>query len=62
MIAPDGKTEVAAFCHFQTSPEHQYVDHHAFFFSQNSKRIGPHHCSFEVQDVDTQMMGHRVSF
>ncbi|CAD6568260.1 MAG: hypothetical protein CYPHOPRED_002456 [Cyphobasidiales sp. Tagirdzhanova-0007] len=57
LITEDGK-QVAGFCHFETDATH-YVDHHAFFFSQNVKRIGVHHCSFEVQDMDTQMMGHR---
>jgi len=53
----EGKTPVAAFCHIDLGKT--YVDHHTFFFSENSKRTGVHHCSFEVQDVDTQMLGHR---
>jgi len=53
---PD-ETDVAAFLHFDLGET--FVDHHAFFFSENSKRTGVHHCSFEVQDYDTQMIGHQ---
>jgi len=54
--SPD-KVDVAAFLHLDRGQE--YVDHHTFFFSENSKRIGPHHCSFEVYDADTQAIGHQ---
>jgi len=55
LTAPDG-TQVAAFMHIDI--EGKWVDHHTFFFSQNSKKIGPHHCSFEVNDPDVQAIGH----
>lgn len=57
LTVEDGKIEVAAFCHIDQGPN--YVDHHTFFFSENSKRHGPHHCSFEVHDIDTQFLGHQ---
>lgn len=34
-----------------------YVDHHTLFVSE-SPRIHIHHCSFEVQDMDTLLVGH----
>jgi hypothetical protein len=40
--------------------EEEWVDHHTFFFSANTKRFGPHHCSFEVDNPDIQAIGHDV--
>jgi len=57
LTAPDG-TKVAGFLHIDR--EEEYTDHHTLFFSEN-KRIGPHHCSFEVHDPDIQAIGHDVS-
>lgn len=58
LTAPNGQT-VAAFLHIDR--EEEWTDHHTFFFSQNSKKIGVHHCSFEVHDPDIQAIGHDVS-
>ncbi|KAH8162357.1 hypothetical protein CIB48_g5899 [Xylaria polymorpha] len=54
---PDGtKKDVAIFAHIDR--EDDYVDHHTFFMSTN-KISHVHHCSFEVHDYDTQMLGHQ---
>ncbi|KAI0448204.1 trihydroxytoluene oxygenase [Xylaria telfairii] len=54
---PDGaKKDVAIFAHIDR--EDDYVDHHTFFMSTN-KTSHVHHCSFEVHDYDTQMLGHQ---
>ena len=58
LSAPDGK-HVAGFMHIDRKGE--WVDHHTFFFSKNPLRVGPHHCSFEVNDPDVQAIGHDVS-
>lgn len=55
---PDG-VNVSAFTHVDR--EQEWVDHHTFFFRQNTERIGVHHCSFEVNDPDIQAIGHEVS-
>ncbi|RSH95229.1 hypothetical protein EHS25_000315 [Saitozyma podzolica] len=55
LTAPDG-SYVAGFMHIDRGEE--WVDHHTFFFSTNSQRVGPHHCSYEVHDSDIQAIGH----
>ena len=51
-----GKKTVAVFAHIDRGVEH--VDHHTFFMSTNDTSH-VHHCSFEVHDYDTQMLGHQ---
>jgi len=54
---PDGsKKDVATFAHIDRGQD--LVDHHTFFMSTN-KTSHVHHCSFEVHDYDTQMLGHQ---
>ncbi|KAH8892627.1 Glyoxalase/Bleomycin resistance protein/Dihydroxybiphenyl dioxygenase [Thozetella sp. PMI_491] len=54
---PDqSKKVVALFAHINRGDE--FVDHHTFFMSTN-KTSHVHHCSFEVHDYDTQMLGHQ---
>jgi hypothetical protein len=54
---PEGtKKDVAVFAHIDRGDD--YVDHHTFFMSTN-KTSHVHHCSFEVHDYDTQMLGHQ---
>ncbi|PQE12303.1 trihydroxytoluene oxygenase protein [Rutstroemia sp. NJR-2017a BVV2] len=54
---PDGnKRDVALFAHIDRGED--YVDHHTFFLSTN-KSSHVHHCSFEVHDFDTQLLGHK---
>ncbi|KAI5459545.1 trihydroxytoluene oxygenase [Mariannaea sp. PMI_226] len=54
---PDGsKKLVALFAHIDRGED--YVDHHTFFMSTN-KTSHVHHCSFEIHDYDTQMLGHQ---
>ncbi|KAL3481709.1 Glyoxalase/Bleomycin resistance protein/Dihydroxybiphenyl dioxygenase [Aspergillus californicus] len=52
-----GKTE-ACFIHIDLGKE--YTDHHSFFLSVNATSNGTfvHHTSFEVDDFDTQVLGH----
>ncbi|KAI0398036.1 trihydroxytoluene oxygenase [Xylariaceae sp. FL0594] len=50
------KKDVAVFAHIDRGDD--YVDHHTFFMSAN-KTSHVHHCSFEVHDYDTQMLGHQ---
>ncbi len=47
---------VAVFAHIDRGDAH--VDHHTFFMSTNATSH-VHHCSFEVHDYDTQMLGHQ---
>ncbi|EWZ00187.1 hypothetical protein FOYG_00076 [Fusarium oxysporum NRRL 32931] len=54
--AGDGKINVAAFLHIDLGEEH--TDHHTFFLGA-SPRQRVHHCSFEVHDFDTQLLGHQ---
>lgn len=53
---PDGKKEVAFFGHIDRGEA--YVDHHSFFMSFNPTGH-VHHCSFEIHDFDTQLLGHQ---
>ncbi|MCJ1305639.1 hypothetical protein MMC08_008454 [Hypocenomyce scalaris] len=50
------KKDVALFAHIDRGED--YVDHHTFFMSTN-KSSHVHHCSFEVHDFDTQLLGHQ---
>ncbi len=53
----DGKKkDVVLFAHIDRGED--YVDHHAFFMSSNPT-THVHHCSFEVHDFDTQLLGHQ---
>ncbi|KAK4935607.1 hypothetical protein LTR10_023368 [Elasticomyces elasticus] len=47
--------DVAAFLHIDRGDD--FTDHHTFFLSRSdNERV--HHCSFEVHDHDTQLLGH----
>lgn len=37
-----------------------YTDHHSFFMTQGKGEHHVHHCSFEVHDIETQMVGHEL--
>ncbi|CRG82904.1 Periodic tryptophan protein 2 homolog [Talaromyces islandicus] len=53
-------TDLMSFYHLDLGAE--YVDHHCLLFAahgKNGKGTSVHHSSFEVNDLDTQMMGHR---
>jgi hypothetical protein len=53
----DGKRrDVALFAHIDRGED--FVDHHTFFMSSNPT-THVHHCSFEVHDFDTQLLGHQ---
>ena len=54
--APNGRKEVGFFAHIDRGE--LYVDHHSFFMSSNPTGH-VHHCSFEVHDFDTQLLGHK---
>jgi len=54
--APSGKKDVALFAHIDRDDD--CVDHHSFFMSSNPT-AHVHHCSFEVHDFDTQLLGHQ---
>lgn len=51
-----GKKDVALFAHIDRGLD--YVDHHTFFMTSNPISH-VHHCSFEVHDFDTQLLGHQ---
>jgi len=48
--------DVAVFLHIDRGEE--FVDHHSYFMSSNPTGH-VHHCSFEVHDFDTQVLGHK---
>lgn len=50
------KLEVGFFAHIDRGDE--YVDHHSFFMTKNPVPH-VHHCSYEVHDFDTQLLGHQ---
>ncbi|KAH8702211.1 glyoxalase family protein [Talaromyces proteolyticus] len=53
-------TDLMSFYHLDLGAE--YVDHHCLLLAShdsNGKGTSVHHSSFEVDDLDTQMMGHR---
>ncbi|KAK4502776.1 hypothetical protein PRZ48_006202 [Zasmidium cellare] len=50
--------DVATFFHLDLGDE--YVDHHCFLLARREKPgTSVHHSSFEVEDMDTQMIGHQ---
>ncbi|KAJ5998364.1 Glyoxalase/Bleomycin resistance protein/Dihydroxybiphenyl dioxygenase [Penicillium sp. IBT 35674x] len=51
------KVLVTMFAHLDLGEIH--TDHHSFFLSSNPKAAHVHHCSFEVNDYDTQQLGHQ---
>lgn len=59
LYAPeDASVDVATF--FRLDLGKQYVDHHCFLIARGeSPGTKPHHSSFEVEDLDTQFMGHK---
>ncbi len=53
------KKNVGMFSHIDRGDE--MVDHHALFISTlppGNDTPHPHHCSFEVHDINTQALGH----
>lgn len=58
LVVPiDGQeVTVGSFIHIDRGAH--YTDHHSFFMTQGKGEHHVHHCSFEVHDVDTQMVGH----
>lgn len=55
LIYDDSGADITTFMHLDRGSE--WVDHHAFFFFGGPK-FHVHHSSFEVHDVDIQMLGH----
>ncbi|KAH8585710.1 Glyoxalase/Bleomycin resistance protein/Dihydroxybiphenyl dioxygenase [Bisporella sp. PMI_857] len=53
---PNEKLEVGFFAHIDRGSD--FVDHHSFFMSLNATSH-VHHCSLEVHDFDTQLLGHQ---
>lgn len=52
------KNDVATFCRLDLGRE--YSDHHCFLVTRREKEgTTVHHASFEVEDFDTQFMGHQ---
>lgn len=52
--------ELMSFLHLNLGPE--YTDHHCLLIAARpggGKGTTIHHSSFEVEDIDTQMMGHQ---
>lgn len=60
----DSQIDTLVFMHLDKGKE--YVDHHTLFFARvqnpdsalTESRHRLHHCSFEVDDFDTQLLGH----
>lgn len=59
LYLPGNKSiDVAAFCRVDLGEE--YSDHHCLLITRNEKPgTKVHHSSFEVEDLDTQFMGHQ---
>jgi catechol 2,3-dioxygenase-like lactoylglutathione lyase family enzyme len=55
LVHDEAGNDIMTFLHLDRGSEK--VDHHAFFFFQGPK-YHVHHSSFEVHDVDIQMLGH----
>lgn len=56
---PGSRQNVAMFAHIDRGEE--LVDHHSLFLVSRPPHIHEshvHHCSFEVHDFDTQLIGH----
>jgi hypothetical protein len=51
-----GQRDCAIFMHIDLGAN--WTDHHSFFMNSNPTSH-VHHCSFEVDDFDTQLMGHK---
>lgn len=51
-----GEATVGSFIHIDRGE--RYTDHHSFFMTQGKGEHHVHHCSFEVHDVETRMVGH----
>ncbi|KAH7037078.1 LOW QUALITY PROTEIN: Glyoxalase/Bleomycin resistance protein/Dihydroxybiphenyl dioxygenase [Microdochium trichocladiopsis] len=56
---PETGKDVTCFMHIDLGPI--YTDHHSFFLgvSPNGKPAFVHHSSYEVNDTDTQALGHK---
>ena len=55
--APDNEDlKVATF--FRLDLGEEYVDHHCFLLTREGNKTDVHHASFEVEDFDTQLLGH----
>ncbi len=54
---PPGRIEDAVGSFMRVDAGGEYVDHHCLLVLE-SKRIGVHHCSFELQDIDHLMAAH----
>lgn len=55
----DKKTKVGMFAHVDRGEE--MVDHHSLFIATlppGQTKTHPHHCSFEVHDINSQALGH----
>jgi len=55
LVYNDSGEDITTFLHLDRGSER--VDHHVFFFFEGP-RFHVHHSSFEVHDVDIQMLGH----
>ncbi|OAL34911.1 hypothetical protein AYO20_05872 [Fonsecaea nubica] len=55
---PDTGKDETCFCHIDLGPE--YTDHHSFFVASGpeGRPVFVHHSSYEVNDFDTQTLGH----
>ncbi|KAI2782550.1 glyoxalase family protein [Daldinia loculata] len=60
-VPGDPSKEIMSFFHLDLGPE--YSDHHCLLVAahrdEDGKGTNVHHSSFEVEDIDTQMMGHK---
>lgn len=58
--ATGAQTDALTFMHLDHGKD--YVDHHTIFLSRApldfKEKQKMHHCSFEVEDFDTQLLGH----
>jgi hypothetical protein len=56
ILYDDEGKDVAGFFHLDQGET--FVDHHCFFV-QEKLPVHVHHCSFEIHDFDTQLLGHQ---
>ncbi|KAK5727915.1 hypothetical protein LTR17_012338 [Elasticomyces elasticus] len=54
-----GKPELEVAQFMRVDNKKTYVDHHCFLLARVKKGTTIHHSSFEVEDIDTQFMGHQ---
>lgn len=57
----EGRGEVDSLTFMHLDNGKSYTDHHTLFISRAPSLISSckiHHCSFEVEDFDTQLLGH----